>query len=135
MRHLGLALLLFLILGLMGCAGTTPAPDHSTVYHLRGSVTQPNGSPLAQVSVALIGSPHGSMTNAQGAFGITGVRPGRYRMVVLDRGFESDAVRLDVPGGSVQQQTISMHRSRAAGAALADSLPPVTLDVSVLPGG
>ena len=81
--------------------------------------------------VSLEGTPLVCFTNSEGRFGIQTVRPGSYRLVVVYAGFRSQEVRVRVPGDDAIEHTLDMKKAPRSGVAVADSLPPFNLSLSV----
>ncbi|MEM8559709.1 MAG: TonB-dependent receptor, partial [Bacteroidota bacterium] len=82
MKHLFLGLLLSLL----------PAALHAQV--LRGTVTDADGAPLGGVNVAVLNTPLGAVTDAEGAFALD-VRPGAYTLSFSAVGYASQLVTAD----------------------------------------
>jgi hypothetical protein len=117
-----------------GSAGMPNLPPSSD-YTISGRVEGSDGSPLAYASLALAGSPLGTLADGQGNFGFNGVRSGTYGLTVIYLGFRSNAVRFTVPGASDSTATVNTARDAELGPALVDSLGPVTVSYQVRGAG
>ncbi len=118
------------VLGIMlgGCGSArVPQLPAMDTYVLSGQITGDGGEPLRYASVALAGSPLGTVTNDQGRFGIDEIRKGDYGLTVIYLGFRSGEYRIQVPGAGQETVTLEMVRDPKLGPALADSLAPVTV--------
>lgn len=130
MRVLILTVVLYSGWALTGCGGgskSSTALPKDPVYSLRGGVTYDDGDPLAYASVALGGSPLGSITDANGRFEIENLRAGSYRLTVLYLGYRSQPVALNTAETETITRTVEMMRDQSLGKAVADSLLPVTV--------
>lgn len=117
-----------LVLG--GCgSGKGRQPD--PLYVLQGSVMTHEGNPLEHASVALSGTPLGTVTDEDGSFGIEGIRPGDYMLVVVYLGYRSEETRLTLSGAEPVVRELDMIRDPKLGVALVDSLPPVTVSYTL----
>jgi hypothetical protein len=90
-------------------------------------VTADGGEPLEFASVALVGSPLGSVTNRQGEFGFGGIREGDYGLTVICLGYRSKPMLLRVRGPVEETVALMMSRDPTLGEAKVDSLPPIKL--------
>ncbi len=126
------ALAVFLCLTALACgSGRLPQLPPGPTYTVSGQVKQAQGDPLQYASVVLSGSPLGALTDDQGRFGVDNVRSGGYGMTVLYLGFRSAPAQFRVPGTRDSTLTLDLVRDPDLGAALADSMPPVTVSFSV----
>jgi iron complex outermembrane receptor protein len=77
-------------------------PDASDSSHRKGTVVDPSGAPVAGAAVQIRnanGSTAGSLrTDANGAFTISGLPAGDYRLVVAGPGFETKEVPVTIGG-------------------------------------
>ncbi len=122
--------------GLNACgAGGMPNLPPSSDYTISGQVKGDDGSPLAYASLALAGSPLGTLADGQGNFGFNGVRSGSYGLTVIYLGFRSNAVRFTLPGASDSTATLKTARDAGLGPALVDSLGPVTVSYRIRAAG
>lgn len=64
---------------------------------IRGRITDSTGNPLAGASIALEGTNYRTATDKDGMFSLTGLKPGRYRLVATFLGFEPGAVSITIP--------------------------------------
>ena len=116
----------------VGCGSTTPPPRSAVGrFAMTGTVTGSDGAPLVYASVALVGSPLGSVTDDSGRFAISRIRSGSYGFTVMYLGYRShpDPIRVEVPGeGTV---TLDMWRDPALGEAPLDSLASVSVSYQI----
>jgi len=108
-----------------------PNPD----YMVSGQVKGSDGDALAYASLALAGSPLGTLTDDQGNFGFDDLRPGRYGLTVIYLGYRSEAIRFTLPGASDSTAALKMVRDTELGPALVDSLGPVTVSYRIRKAG
>lgn len=74
-----------------------PVTPRETEYPLKGTVTDNEGAPLAGISIALKGSPRGTVSDGRGAFAITAPQGGR--LVFSGVGFETREIEVTGPAG------------------------------------
>jgi hypothetical protein len=126
---------LLLVIGVMvagGCgSGAQQGAEPPPLYVLQGSVRTGEGDPLVHASVALSGTPLGTVTDDDGRFGVDGIRPGDYMLVVVYLGYRSEKTRLTLSGTEPVVRVLEMIRDPRLGEAAVDSLPPVTLSYTL----
>jgi hypothetical protein len=120
------------VLVLWGCgSGGQRGGEPGPFYVLQGSVKTHEGDPLLHASVALSGTPRGAVTKDDGSFGLDGIRPGDYELVVVYLGYRSEKTPLTLSGTEPVVRVLEMIRDPKLGEAVVDSLPPVTLSYTL----
>lgn len=74
-----------------------PSPAVGQGAGLRGTVVTDGGAPVRYATVSLAGSQRGVLTGAEGRFGMPGLAPGRYRLVVSAPGYAVLEREVSVP--------------------------------------
>jgi hypothetical protein len=96
-------------------AGAIPLSDSATRRSqgkatLIGKVVDPNGAPLAKARAAVEADDAASVTNNDGEFRLTGLRPGTRSLTVHRIGFASVEIPVDVSSTSTRSVTVTMAR-------------------------
>lgn len=68
---------------------------------LRGKVTTPTGEPLANASVVIVGTNIGTIADENGAFSLSGIKAGKYKLQVSAVGFASQVREITVTDNGV----------------------------------
>lgn len=111
--------------------GIPPAPGYALTGSLRGA----DGKPLGFASVALAGTPRGTVADDQGRFAIDDLRAGTYGLTVIHLGYRSAEAVVNVPAASEATVTLAMKRDARLGPALADSMGAVTVNYRLIQAG
>jgi len=92
----------------LGLAATHSAAAQSTAA-LRGTVTDSlSGQPLVGVSVALVGQPGGTATDALGQFRLAGLKPGTYALRAGTLGYKPKNQSVTLVAGEVRGVAITL---------------------------
>jgi outer membrane receptor protein involved in Fe transport len=93
---------------LVGLGAAHTAAGQGTAA-LRGTVADSlSGQPLAGVSVALVGQPGGTATNALGQFRLAGLKPGTYALRTGTLGYRTKSQPLVIAAGETRGLTIAL---------------------------
>ncbi|MCC7341845.1 MAG: TonB-dependent receptor [Bryobacterales bacterium] len=103
-----LATSIYALLCLLLCLAVPPLSAQSTQGSMVGSVTDPSGAGIAGAGVQVINQGNAyireTKTDAQGAFRVSGIEPGLYRVVVTAQGFNAlEQKDVDVVSGQVKR--------------------------------
>ncbi len=103
-----LAISLQALLCVMLCLATLPLSAQSTQGSVVGSVTDPSGAGIAGASVQVVNQGNAyvreTQTDASGAYRVSGIEPGIYRVVVTAPGFNAlEQKDVDVVSGQVKR--------------------------------
>jgi TonB-linked SusC/RagA family outer membrane protein len=63
---------------------------------IRGRISDETGAPLANASILVVGTDKGTAANSDGAFTITGLKAGRYKLQISAVGFTTDLREISV---------------------------------------
>ncbi len=75
---------------------------------VEGRLQTPDGQPAAFVNVQVKGSRSGAVTDEQGNFAITNVKPGQYTLLASGVGFETLRESISVAGGQTAQVSLTI---------------------------
>ncbi len=121
----------------LAACGRSPVPGlpPSSAYVLTGSLVGEDGKPLGYASVALAGSPLGTVADEAGRFALDGLRTGSYGLTVIHLGYRSAQAPVTVPASDERTATLAMTRDERLGPALVEKLGAVTVTFRVSPAG
>lgn len=132
MEHRWRQVAVVVLLGMtVGCGSTAPPPGSAGQYAMTGVVTGSDGAPLVYASVALTGSPLGSVTDRSGRFAIDRIRSGSYGFTVIYLGYRSSPYPIRMEATEERTVTLDMRRDPALGEAQVDSLASVSVSYRI----
>ncbi|MEM6737161.1 MAG: carboxypeptidase-like regulatory domain-containing protein [Bacteroidota bacterium] len=78
---------------------------------LRGTVADENGEAIPGITIVLIGTSKGAMTNSQGRFTITEIQPGQYTVEISGVSYEKLQLQLTFNSGQKLTRSITLKES------------------------
>lgn len=92
------------------CCGVSIVAAQKSI--IRGVVTeQESGSPVYFADVYLLGTEHGTTTDADGFYSLTGVAAGKYKIVANYIGYKADTVEIKIGMGEIKNVYIELSSS------------------------